>query len=161
MGTAHAPDDPPWKDDSAAVIYTLDTNVLIDAIRMPLALEALKGFLSWALPQTVLSSVVGSELLAGAQGEAMRRLVEEEFLGPFVRRRRIVAPSVAAWHRMGVLRGRLGKTRRGADWQNDVLLACSAREHGWVVISRDADFGGLQLDIRGLRVEAPFPRQPR
>lgn len=143
------------------MIYTLDSNVLIDAIRMPVALEQLKGFLSWALPQTVLSSVVGSELLAGARSEATRRLVEEEFLGPFVRRGRIVAPSVAAWHRMGVLRGQLDKARHGPDWQNDVLLASTAREHGWVVITRDADLSGLQAAIRGLRVEAPFPRRPR
>ena len=141
------------------MIYTLDSNVLIDAIRTPDALDQLKGFLSWALPQTVLSSVVASELLAGARSDGTRRLVEEEFLGPFTRRRRIIAPSVGAWCRMGVLRGQLGKPRLGPDWQNDVLLACSARELGWTVITRDADIGRLQTQIRGLRGEEPYPRR--
>jgi predicted nucleic acid-binding protein len=141
------------------MIYTLDANVLTDAIRTPDGLDQLKGFLSWALPQTVLSSVVASELLAGARNDNTRRLVEEEFLGPFSRRRRIVAPSERAWYRMGILRGQLGKPRPSPDWQNDALLACSARELGWIVITRDADLRGLQTKIRGLHVEAPYPRR--
>lgn len=49
------------------MIYTLDTNVLIDALRRPADLAALKVFLDWALPLMALSSVVASELLAGAR----------------------------------------------------------------------------------------------
>jgi len=49
------------------VIYTLDTNVLVDALRQPPELDRLKAFLSWALPSTVLSSVVVTELTAGAR----------------------------------------------------------------------------------------------
>ena len=51
------------------MIYTLDTNVLIDAMRYPSEMVLLKAFLEWALPHTVLSSVVASELLAGARTE--------------------------------------------------------------------------------------------
>jgi predicted nucleic acid-binding protein len=40
------------------VIYTLDTNVLVDALRQPVELDRLKAFSSWVLPTTVLSSVV-------------------------------------------------------------------------------------------------------
>jgi len=39
------------------MIYTLDTNILVDAVRRPADLEQLKQFLSWALPHTALSSV--------------------------------------------------------------------------------------------------------
>lgn len=141
------------------MIYTLDSNVLIDAIRTPAASDQLKGFLAWALPETVLCSVVASELLAGARHEATRRLVEDHFLAPFARRRRILAPSTSAWYRMGMLRGQIGKEGSSAVWQNDVLLACTARELGWVVITRDTDFGRLRTHIPGLRVEAPFPRR--
>ncbi len=141
------------------MMYTLDSNVLIDAIRTPGAADQLKGFLAWALPETVLCSVVASELLAGARHEATRRLVEDHFVAPFARRRRIVAPSTTAWHRMDVLRGQVGKVGSATDWQNDVLLACTARELGWVVITRDTDLGRLRTHIPGLRVEAPFPRR--
>jgi len=77
------------------MIYTLDTNVLIDVLRGPADMRLLKAFLEWALPRTTLSSVVASELLAGARTDAARRLVERDLLGAFERRGRIVAPSAA------------------------------------------------------------------
>jgi len=142
------------------MIYTLDTNVVIDAVRDPIERLPFKQFLEWALPRTALSSVVASELLAGARTEATRRLVEDELLAPFERRGRIVAPSVTAWQRVGLLRGRESGRRIGTDWQNDLLLASSARELGWVVITRDADFAAIRTHVRGLRIEAPYPRRP-
>jgi predicted nucleic acid-binding protein len=42
------------------VIYTLDTNVLVDARRQPAELDRLKTFLTWALPSTVLKSIVAA-----------------------------------------------------------------------------------------------------
>lgn len=142
------------------MIYTLDTSIIVDAVRDPAERVRFKRFLEWALPRTVLSSVVASELLAGARTVAARRLVEAELLAPFERRGRIVAPSVTAWHRTGVLRGEEGGRRIGPDWQNDLLLAHSARELGWAVVTRDADFTTLRAHVRGLRVVAPYPRHP-
>ena len=72
---------------------------------LPISL-LLKEFLEWALPHTTLSSVVASELLAGARTESSRRLVERDLLGAFERRGRIVAPSAAAWAKTGVVLGR-------------------------------------------------------
>lgn len=141
------------------MIYTLDTNLWIDALRQPAELERLKGFLSWALPQTALSSVVAAELLAGARTEAARRVLEAEVLDAFERRGRLRAPSVTAWRRAGVLLGELGARRAGSGWQNDLLLACMAREHGWVLITRDGDFGGIRKHVRGLQVHGPYPRR--
>lgn len=57
------------------MIYTLDTNVFIDAVRQPAELNRLKAFLNWALPHTVISSLVVSELLAGARSGAARCVV--------------------------------------------------------------------------------------
>lgn len=142
------------------MIYTLDTSVIVDAVRDPAERVRFKRFLEWALPRTVLSSVVASELLAGSRTVAARRLVEAELLAPFERRGRIVAPSVTAWHRTGVLRGAEGGRGIGPDWQNDLLLAHSARELGWVVVTGDADFATLRGHVRGLRVVAPYPRRP-
>ncbi len=142
------------------MIYTLDTNVLIDALRRPADMLLLKDFLEWALPHTALSSVVASELLAGARTDAARRLVERDLLGAFDRRGRIVAPTAAAWAKTGVVLGRAATASIGASWQNDLLLAHTAREFGWSLITRDKDFNRIRPLVRGLRIETPFPRRP-
>ena len=85
------------------MIYTLDTNILIDALRRPAEMLQLKEFLEWAFPHTSRSSVVASELLAGARTESARRLVERDFLGAFERRGCIIAPSAVAWAKTGVM----------------------------------------------------------
>lgn len=142
------------------MIYTLDTNVFIDALRQPPELDRLKAFLSWALPSTVLSSIVAAELTAGARSEKARRLLDDALLAPFERRARIVAPSVAAWRRTGAVLARTGATGTSASRQNDVLLAVQAREHGWAIVTRDEDFRALRPHVRGLQLIAPFPVKP-
>jgi predicted nucleic acid-binding protein len=142
------------------VIYTLDTNVLVDALRQPAELDRLKTFLGWALPSTVLSSVVAAELTAGARTEKARAVLDDGLLAPFDRRGRIIAPSSAAWRRTGGLLARLGVAGSSASRQNDVLLATQAREHGWTVITRDQDLKQLRTHLSGLRVGAPYPERP-
>jgi len=138
------------------VIYTLDTNVLVDALRQPAELDRLKAFLSWALPSTVLSSVVAAELTAGARTAKAREALEQQFLAPFERRRRILAPSVAAWRRAAALVG----TAPSANRLSDALLACQTREFGWTLVTRDADVTALRKSVTGLKVAAPFPARP-
>lgn len=142
------------------MIYTLDTNVIVDALRRPSEMQLLKEFLDWALPQTALSSVVATELLTGARTDGARRLIDRELLGAFDRRARIVSPSAAAWSKTGHLLGQASAAPIGASWQNDLLLAHMARELGWTIITRDKDFNRIRPLIRGLRVEAPYPRRP-
>jgi predicted nucleic acid-binding protein len=142
------------------MIYTLDTNVLIDALRRPPDMLLLKEFLEWALPHTALSSVVASELLAGVRTDSSRRLVERDLLGAFERRGRIIAPSAAAWAKTGGVLGRAAAASIGPTYQNDLLLAHTAREFGWCLVTRDKDFSRIRLLVKGLRVEAPFPRRP-
>lgn len=137
------------------MIYTLDTNVIIDALRQPAELDRLKGFLSWALPSAVLSSVVVAELTAGARSAKVLEALDAQFLAPFERRGRILAPSTAAWRRAATTRG----AASGSAF-NDALLACQAREQGWTIITRDADFAALRRVISGLKVAAPFPARP-
>ena len=139
------------------MIYTLDTNVVVDALRQPQELDRLKAFLSWALPSTVLSSVVAAELTAGARSDQARSVLSEAILAPFDRRGRIVAPSVAAWRRIGVLFAQSGATRLSASRQNDALLAAQALEAGWVIVTRDRDFQELRRAISGVQVVAPYP----
>ncbi|MGI8618245.1 MAG: type II toxin-antitoxin system VapC family toxin [Gemmatimonadaceae bacterium] len=139
------------------MIYTLDTNVVVDALRQSRELDRLKAFLSWALPATVLSSIVAAELVAGARSDRARRVLDDAVLAPFDRRGRLVAPSVAAWRRTGALLARSGATGLTASRQNDVLLATQARERGWVVVTRDHDLHALRPLISGLQVAAPYP----
>ena len=140
------------------MIYTLDTNIFIDALHQPAELESLKAFLTWALPQTTMSSVVASELLAGARTAAARKVIDTELLAAFARRRRIIAPSSNAWIKAGVLLGQPGGPS-GVLSQNDLLLALTARELGWSVITRDRDFSRIRQHVKGLRVQSPYPRQ--
>lgn len=142
------------------MIYTLDTNIVVDALRQPAELDRLKTFLGWALPSTVLSSIVAAELTAGARTEKARTLLDDSLLAPFDRRGRIVAPSSSAWRRMGGLLSRPGVAGSSASRQNDVLLAVQAREHGWRIITRDQDLKRLRSHVSGLQVGPPFPEQP-
>ncbi len=49
------------------VICSLNTNIVFNALRQPAELDRLKTFLSWALPSTVLSSVVAAALTTSAR----------------------------------------------------------------------------------------------
>ena len=142
------------------MIYTIDTNVFVDALRQLPELDRLKAFLGWALPSTVLSSVVAAELTAGARNEKARRLLDDALLAPFERRGRILAPSAAAWRRGGGVLARAGTGGVSASRQNDVLLAVQARENGWTVVTRDSDLGALRGLVAGLQVAPPFPERP-
>lgn len=142
------------------MIYTLDTNVFFDALRQPLDLDRLKAFLNWALPSTVLSSIVAGELTAGARTDKARRVLDDAFLEAFERRGRVVAPSTTAWRRAGAILARTGTAGLSASRQNDALLAVQAREHDWLVVTRDQDFQTLRALVSGLRVAMPFPERP-
>lgn len=141
------------------MIYTLDTNVVVDALRQPQELDRLKAFLSWALPSMVLSGVVASELMAGARTDQARRVLSDAVLAPFDRRGRVAAPSVAAWRRVGLLFAQSGATGLTASRQNDALLAAQARETGWIIVTRDQDFQELRRAINGVRIVAPYPER--
>ena len=142
------------------MIYTLDTNVFVDALRQSLHLDRLKAFLSWALPSTVLSSIVAAELTAGARTDKARRVLDDVLLEAFDRRGRVVAPSSTAWRRAGAILARTGTVGLSASRQNDALLAVQARERGWVVVTRDQDFQALRPLVSGLQVASPFPERP-
>lgn len=138
--------------------FTLDTNVLVDALRLPAALGALKDFLKRALPVTFLSAVVLQELEAGARSGQAALL--EQLIGPFDRRGRVFTPTLHAWRHSGRI---LAKLRRGqrsaplASVTNDLLLAVSCREAGITVITRDADLRRLVPHVSGLQVTQPYP----
>ena len=86
--------------------------------------------------------------------------MDRELLDVFERCGRIVAPSAVAWAKTGVRLGRATTASIGGSWQNDLLLAHTAREFGWTLITRDKEFTRIRVLVKGLKIDAPVPRRP-
>jgi len=143
------------------VKYTLDTNIFIDAFRSEAAQNEVLAFLKRALPFTYLSTVVMQELAAGARTVEASRDVRHGVFEPFERRRRVFAPSAAAFVESGRA---LAAVAAREGWQlldenpsllNDALIAASCREQGITLITRDDDFKRLAPALKGLRYVEP------
>ena len=146
--------------------YTLDTNIFIDGFRSEEAQADVFAFLNRALPFVYLSAVVMQELAAGARTTEAARDVQRGVFEPFERRRRVFAPSAAAF----VVSGRvLSAVAYREGWQvidenpsllNDALIAASCREQGITLITRDGDFKRLGPYLKGLRHIESWPLAP-
>jgi predicted nucleic acid-binding protein len=146
--------------------YVLDANCYIDASHDPEALTQMARFSSWSAPGLFLSSVVASELRAGVASSKARRKLEEDVLGPFMRRRRVLTPTAAAWDALGLtlatLREKeglqLSQVRRS--FALDILLAYSCREGGAVLVTGNArDMKRIRL-VFAFQYAAPYPERP-
>ncbi len=142
----------------------LDTNVYIRAAREEAAARELEAFTIAAAPWLWLHSVVALELLAGAIAPGLERRTRRALIEPFERRGRVVTPSHEAWTRAGAALARLvrtGKRSAGAgitrSFLNDCLIAASAREHGFVLVTENAaDFETLS-EVLPVEISAPWP----
>ena len=143
--------------------YALDTNIFIDGFRNEEAQAEVFAFLNRALPFTYLSAVVMQELAAGARTADAARDVQRGVFAPFERRRRVFAPSSAAFAESGRV---LAAVAAREGWQlleekpsflNDALIAASCREQGITLITKDGDFKRLAPFCRGFRYAAPWP----
>ncbi len=145
--------------------YVLDTNCYIDASRDAESWNAMVRFTAWAAPGLFLSTVVAAELRAGVRAAPDRRKMERTLLHPFVRRGRVVTPSAAAWDALGLtlatLRAReglqLAQVSRGFAF--DVLLAYSCREHGMVLVTRNARDMARIRRVFAFEHVAPYPEK--
>ena len=144
-------------------LYLLDSNVYIRAFRDPAFGIELQDFHRRSLPRLILSAVVASELLIGAQRADRERSVRRALIEPFRARRRLVVPSWSSWQLVArvdqTLRRRpTNRTRlEQRSFLHDMLIAATARELGATVITDNvADFGLIsrQLDFAFVR---PFP----
>jgi predicted nucleic acid-binding protein len=146
--------------------YVLDTNCYIDASRDPEVLRQLTRFSSWSAPGLFLSSVVASELRAGAGSWKARKKLEEDVLGPFVRRRRVLTPTAAAWDALGLtlatLREKeglqLAQVRRSFAF--DILVAYSCRQSGAVLVTGNARDMERIRRVFTFEYVAPYPDPP-
>lgn len=144
--------------------YVLDSNVYIQATRDAAFNQELEAFLWTAAPFVHMHSVVAGELLAGAVHPELERRTYEQFIEPYEAMRRVVTPSHPTWRRAGGIVAQLIRSKRLAangvprSFFNDCLIAASAREHGFTLVTRNtADFeliGGVER----VDVVAPWPQ---
>ncbi len=96
------------------------------------------------------SAVVLSELRRGARTQESRRLVDALFRLATIR----WAPTVEDWWEAGGLIRKIGDTQqwdrsKRRDFQNDTLIALTARRHGATVVTADrSDFTLLAKEVR-------------
>lgn len=143
--------------------YAFDTNIFIDGFRSAEAQAEVSAFFNRALPFTYLSAVVMQELAAGARSADAARAVQNGVFMPFERRRRVFAPSSAAFAASGRV---IAAVARREGWQaldenpsllNDALIATSCRERGITLITKDGDFNRLARFVKGFRHAMPWP----
>jgi predicted nucleic acid-binding protein len=145
--------------------YVLDTNLYIEAARDRSKAEELKSFSSAFLPFLYLHAVVAQELMAGAVSAKWRRDIERGVVGPFERRGRIVLPSYPAWKRSGEVVAELVRRRAISpggvrhSFLNDVVLATSCREGGFVLVTRNRSDFELIAKVESVRFEEPWPER--
>jgi predicted nucleic acid-binding protein len=103
------------------------------------------------------------ELAAGARTPSRVRELERSIFQPFVRRRRIFAPTTTALVQSGRLLAALAaKEGRAAihdnpSLLNDALLAASCREAGITLVTSDNDFDRFAPFMKGWRHIRPWP----
>jgi predicted nucleic acid-binding protein len=142
----------------------LDTNCFIDASRTEAGADAFAAFCARAAPRLYLSTVVAAELRAGAGNARERRTLERRVLSPYVRRRRLLNPSSAAWEALGTTLARLvddeglvlADVRKSFVF--DILVAWSCREIGAVLVSRNMKDLSRIAKVFTFEYVAPYPR---
>ena len=136
--------------------YILDTQLFIQGFRDPAASDALQQFHRAFAPFEYLSVIVAHELRSGIRRRRDRLALERHVLDVFARAKRMITPSVDAWHRSGdVLSDMAGKegleiARVSKAFANDILLAASCRESGCVLVTDNA------RDFQRIRRFIPF-----
>jgi predicted nucleic acid-binding protein len=147
--------------------FVLDTNCFVDASRADEEARAFAEFCAWAAPRLYLSTVVAAELRAGAGGAKDRRTLERQVLSPYVRRGRLVNPSVSAWEELGTTLATLvddeGLVLRDVrrSFVFDILIARSCREIGATLVSRNAADLSRIAKVFAFEFVAPYPSQSR
>jgi predicted nucleic acid-binding protein len=129
-------------------VAILDTNVYIDHWERGLHQDTFENLTRAYLIRH--SAVVLSELRRGARGREAERLVANLFEIATVR----WEPSVGDWWEAGRLVRSIGDkqgwdTYKRRDFQNDALIALTARRYGATVVTADySDFQLLQSELR-------------
>lgn len=144
--------------------YVLDTNVFIQAMRSAEARQELADWQRRMAPHLYQHAVVVSELLVGARDEQTWRRWHARWVLPAERVHRILVPDHAAWLRASRIVSRLAETGRisaggvNPSFFNDCLLAASAREQGFTLVSHNPrDYELIARVEPAARAVLPFP----
>jgi predicted nucleic acid-binding protein len=143
--------------------YVIDTNLYIEATRSDRRATELEAFASAAAPALHLHSVVALELLAGATTRRLRRLTERSLIEPFERRRRVITPGPGSWKRAGETLAELRRRRLldaasvPGSFVNDCLIAATARELGFVVVTANTRDFSLIAKVCRFDFTQPWP----
>jgi predicted nucleic acid-binding protein len=146
-------------------MYLLDSNVYIRAFREADFGRELQDFHRIQLPRLVVSAVVVSELLVGAQTPRGARTLRQTLVDPFRARKRFLTPGWQTWERAVEIdrdiRGQRGHraTLESRSFFHDILIAATAREMGATIVTfNTADFAliGQHVDID---VVEPWPNR--
>jgi predicted nucleic acid-binding protein len=115
------------------------------------------------LSQLTCKSVERLELPIPNRSATVVRDLERGVFDPFERRRRVFAPSSAAFTKSGRVLAALAASE---GWQafdeqpsllDDALIAASCRERGITLVTRGGDFKRLAPFIKGFRYAVPWP----
>jgi len=137
-------------------LYLIDSNVYIRAFREVAFGAELQAFHRDNLARLVVSAVVATELLVGAQKPDRERAVLRTLIEPFLTRRRLITPSWSTWAFVasidrGLRRQAANRTRlEQRSFMHDMLIAATAREIGATIITENAkEFAviGRHVDI--------------
>lgn len=144
--------------------FVVDTNIFIHAIRDDTARRELSAWQRRMAPYIYQHAVVVSEILVGARSRDVLDRWHERWVAPAERLSRVIAPSYSTWTRATriivrlVESGRLGVGRLKPGFFNDCLLAASARDHGYTIVTNNlGDFALIARIEPKVEVVPPFP----
>lgn len=145
--------------------YVVDTNAYVQATRDASAADALKTFYARFLPHVYLHSVVAQELLAGAITAAQKRSADREFIMPFESVGRVITPTHRTWKRSGQIVAELVRRKKlspggvAVSFINDCVLAASAKENDFVIVTRNTRDFAMIHTIEPFQFVAPWPKR--
>lgn len=144
--------------------FVIDTNVFIHAIRDDGARRELSAWQRRMAPYIYQHAVVVSEILVGARSRDVLDRWHERWVAPAERLDRVLTPGYTAWTRATQMIARLvesGRLSAGGvkpGFFNDCLLAASARDHGYTIVTNNlADFTLIARVEPKVQVVPPFP----
>jgi predicted nucleic acid-binding protein len=144
--------------------FVLDTNVFIQAIRNTDARAALADWQRRMAPHIYQHAVVVAEILVGAADVATWQRWRQRWIEPAERLKRIFVPGRAAWLRASRIVARLAEAGEirpgnvGTGFFNDCLLAATAREEGFTLVTHNRrDFERIVRVEPEVRYVPPFP----
>jgi predicted nucleic acid-binding protein len=146
--------------------YVIDTNLYIDATHVAVAADELQAFYASFLPFVHLHSVVAQEVLLGAVDPDDEREVRESLIAPFEDVGRVITPSHSTWKRASgimlelIRRKSITHQEVHRSFASDCLLAASARERGFVLVTNNArDFERIR-EVEPFHFVRPWPERP-